>query len=54
MQRRLTQTKEYYKLFCSVSKEASRKPLKVVAAKQSFPSVFIIDRTWETVFFTQI
>ena len=44
-QRRLMQTKVYYKLFYSVSKEASHKPLKVAAAKKSFPSVFIIDTT---------
>ena len=43
MQRRLMQTKVSYKLFYSVSNEASHKPLKVAAAKMSFPSVFIID-----------
>ena len=46
MQRRLIQTKVYYKLCYSVSKEASHKPLKVAAAKKSFPSVFIIDTTY--------
>ena len=45
MQRRLIQTKVYYKLCYSVSKEASHKPLKVAAAKKSFPIVFIIDTT---------
>ena len=45
MQRRLMQTKVCYKLFYSLSKEASHKPLKVAAAKKSFPSVFIIDTT---------
>ena len=43
MQRRLIQTKVYYKLFYSIKKETSHKPLKVVAAKKSFPSVYIID-----------
>ena len=46
MQGRLIQTKEYYKLFHSVSKEVPHKPLKVTAAKKSFPSVFIIDTTF--------
>ena len=32
----------YYKLFYSVSKEASHKPLKPAAAKKSFPSVFTL------------
>ena len=45
MQKRLTQTKVYYKFFNSVSKEASHKPLKVAAAKNYFPSVFILDTT---------
>ena len=45
MPRRLIQTKIYYKLFYSVSKEASYKPLIVAAAKRLFPSVFIIDTT---------
>ena len=45
MQRRLIQTKAYYKLFCSVWKETSRKPLKVAAAKKSFPSVCTIYTT---------
>ena len=44
--RRLIQSKVYYKLFYFVSKEASHKPLKVAAAKKSFPSVFIIDTTY--------
>ena len=44
-QRRLTQTKVYYKLPCSVRKELSHKPLKVTAAKRSFPSMYIIDKT---------
>ena len=44
-QRRLTQTKVYYKLLCSVRKELSHKPLKVTAAKRSFPSMYIIDKT---------
>ena len=44
-QRRLIQTKVYYKLFRSVWKETSYKPLKVGAAKKSFPSVYIIGKT---------
>ena len=36
-------TKVYYKLFYSVCKETSHKPLKVAAAKESFSSVYIID-----------
>ena len=43
MQGKLRQTKVYYKIFFSVSKEASHKPLKVAAAKKSFPNVFIND-----------
>ena len=40
------QTKVYYKLFYSVSKEASHKPLKAAAASlKVFPSVFIINTT---------
>ena len=45
MQRRLIQIKVYYKLFYSVSKEASHKPLNIAPAKKSLPSVFIIDTT---------
>ena len=45
MQKRLIKTKVYCKLFCSVWKGMSHKPLKVAAAKKSFPSVFIIDTT---------
>ena len=45
MQRRLIQTKVCYNLFYSVSKEAFHKPLKVAAAKKSFPRVFVIDTT---------
>ena len=52
MQGRLIQTKEYYKLFHSVSKEVPHKPLKVTAAKKSFPSVFIIDTTSFDEFFS--
>ena len=44
-QRRLIQTKVYYKLFYSVWKEKSHKPWKVAAAKKSFPSMYIIDKT---------
>ena len=44
-QRRLIQTKVYYKLFYTIWKETSHKPLKVGAAKKSFPSVYIIDKT---------
>ena len=44
MQRRLVQTKVYYKLCYSVSKETSHKPFKVAAAENSFPN--IIDTTW--------
>ena len=46
MKRRLRQTKVYYALFYSVSKEVSHKLLKVAAAKRFFPSLFIIDRTY--------
>ena len=45
MQGRLTLTKVYHRLLYSVSKEPSHKPLKVAAAKNLFPSVFIIDTT---------
>ena len=45
MQKRLMQLKVYYKRFYSVSKEMSGKPLKVSAAKKSFPSVYITDAT---------
>ena len=44
-QRRLIQTKVYYKLFCSIWKETSHKPLKVAAAKKIFPKCVIIDKT---------
>ena len=44
-QRRLIQTKVYCKLFYSVRKETSHKPLKVAAAKKSFPRVYFIDKT---------
>ena len=44
-QRRLIQTKAYYKLFYSIWKEAFHKPLKLRAAKKSVPSVYIIDKT---------
>ena len=43
MQRRLIQTKVYYKLFYSVRKEKSHKLLKVATAKNSFSSVYVID-----------
>ena len=45
MQRRLVKTKVYYILYYSVWKEAFHKPLRVAAAKKSFPSVYIIDTT---------
>ena len=45
MQGRLLQTKVYFKLCYSVSKETSHKPLKVATAKKSFLSVYIIDTT---------
>ena len=45
IQRRLLQFKTYYKLFYSVWKETSHKPLKVAAAKKYFPSVCTIDTT---------
>ena len=46
MQRRLIQTKVYYQLLLySVRKETSHKPWKVVVAKKSFPSVYIMDTT---------
>ena len=45
MQKRLIQTKVSYKLFYSLWKETSHKPLKVAAAKKSFQSVYIIDTT---------
>ena len=41
----LLQTKVYYKLCYSVSKETSHNPFKVAAAKKSFPSVFTIGTT---------
>ena len=45
MQRRLVQVKVYYKFCYSVWKETFHEPLNVAAAKKSFPSVYIIDRT---------
>ena len=42
---RLIQTKVYCKLFYLVRKETFHKPLKEAAAKKSFPSVHIIDKT---------
>ena len=45
MQRRLILTKAYYKLFYSVWKKTSHKLLKVAAAQNSFPTVYIIDTT---------
>ena len=42
---RLIQIKVYYKLFYSVWKETSHKPLKVTTAKITFPNMYIIDRT---------
>ena len=45
MQKRLLQTKAYYKLCFSVRKETSHKHLKVAAAKRSFLNVYIIDTT---------
>ena len=45
MHRRLIQTKVYHKLLYSVSQEESHIPLKVAAAKKSFPGVFIIYTT---------
>ena len=45
MQRRLIQTKAYYKLFYSVWKETSHKPLKVAVTIKYFRSVYIIDTT---------
>ena len=51
MQRRLIQTKAYYKLSYSVWKEVSHKSLKVAAAKKSSPSVYTIDTTWFNEFF---
>ena len=46
MQRRLEQTKQYYRLCYFVWKETSHKPIKVATAKMSFPSVYIIDTTY--------
>ena len=43
-QRRLIQTKAYYKIVYSVWKETSDKPLKVTAAKKFFPSMYIIGK----------
>ena len=45
MQRRLIQTKAYYKLSYSVWKGTPHKPLEVAAAKSPFPSVCTIDTT---------
>ena len=45
IQRRLIQTKANCKIFYSVWKETSQRPLKVAAAKKSFPSVCTIDTT---------
>ena len=45
IQRRLIQTKANCKIFYSVWKETSHKPLKVAAAKKSFPSVCTVDTT---------
>ena len=42
---RLIQIKVYYKFFYSVWKETSHKPLKVTTAKNTFPNMYIIDRT---------
>ena len=65
-QRRLIQTKAYYKIVYSVWKETSHKPLKVTAAKKFFPSMYIIGKicfdfcfffscnNWKTLFFMQI
>ena len=60
-QRRLIQTKVYYKIVYSVCKETFHKPLKVTAAKKS---MYMIDKTsislffscnnWKTLFFMQI
>ena len=44
-QRRFIHTKVFYKLFYSVWKETSHKPFKVTAAKKSFSSMYIIDKT---------
>ena len=44
-QRRLIQTKVYYKLFYSIWKETSHKPLNIAAAKKVFPKCVIIDKT---------
>ena len=43
MQRKLIQTKVYYKFAYSVRKETFQEPLKVAAAKKFFRSVYIID-----------
>ena len=43
MQRRFIKTKLYYKLLYSVWNETFHKPLKVAAAKKSFPGAYIID-----------
>ena len=43
MQRKLIKSKVYNKLFYSVWREGSHKPLKTAAVKKSFPSVYIIN-----------
>ena len=45
MQKRLMQTKVYYKLFYCVRKETSHEPLKVAVSKKSFLSAYSIDTT---------
>ena len=45
MQRKLKQTKEYHMFFQFVWKETTHKPLKVVASKNIFCSMYIIGRT---------
>ena len=47
MQRKLTKTKVYYRLFTPSEKETSRKPLKVKAAKKVWIS------SLDTTFFNQ-
>ena len=46
MQRRLVQTKLYYKSFYSTSKETSHKASKVAAVKNPLPSVYVIGTVW--------
>ena len=50
-QRKFIRTKVYYKLFYSVWKEASHKPLKVAAVKKSFPSMYIIGKNYSNLCF---